>query len=188
MKKSQWLVIGMMAGAALLSACSSTPKAKGNNVQDQNFSDESARTSGMSGADIAVGSPEWRRLASFAEKNKCEMIQAVPGIQQHIFFEFDQSNIPGESMDGINAQAKYLMDHADVRVRVEGNADDRGSREYNIALGMRRANAVAGLLKQAGVSGRQIEVVSFGAEKPMAFGEQETSYRCNRRVDIVYIK
>lgn len=189
MKKAQWLMIGMVASAFVLSACHTTPKKMGNGVEDQNFSDEAGRTSGMSGdSSIEIGSPEWRKLASFAEKNKCEMIQAVGGIQQHIFFEFDQSSIPAESMDGINAQSKYLLDHPNVRVRLEGNADDRGSREYNVALGMRRANTVAGVLKEAGVSGRQIEVLSYGAEKPMAFGEKETSYRCNRRVDIVFIK
>lgn len=188
MRKAQWLVMGMLAGAALLSACSTTSKGKGG-VDDQNFSDEASSTGRMAGdSSIEIGSPEWLELRQRAEKNKCEMIAAVGGVQQHIFFEFDQSSIPAESMDGINAQAKYLIAHTKTRVRVEGNADDRGSREYNIALGMRRANAVAAELKQAGVAAGQIEVLSYGAEKPAAVGDKDVSYRCNRRADIVFIK
>jgi peptidoglycan-associated lipoprotein len=190
MRKAHWLVVGVVASAAILSACSSTPKGKGGqNIPEQRFSDEAGRTSGLSGdSAIEIGSPEWEKLGRFAAKNKCEMIQAVGGVEQHIFFEFDQSNLPSDATDNINAQAKYLLDHSNVRVRIEGNADDRGSREYNVALGMRRATNVVGILKEAGVPARQIDVVSYGAEKPMAFGEKEESYRCNRRVDIVYIK
>ena len=189
MRKTHWLVVGMMAGAVILSACSTTPKGKGNGVDDQNFNDEAGRTGRMAGdSSIEIGSPEWLQLRQRADKNKCEMIAAVGGVQQHIFFEFDQSGVPAESMDGINAQAKYLVAHTRMRVRIEGNADDRGSREYNVALGMRRANAVAGVLKEAGVAGRQIEVLSYGAEKPAAVGDADTSYRCNRRADIVYLK
>jgi len=191
MKKAQWLVIGAMAaGILMLGACNSTPKGKGgSDFNDQNFSDEQGRTGRMSGdSSIEIGSPEWKKLANFAAKNKCEMIEAVGGVEQHIFFEFDQSTVPSDSTGNIQAAAKYLVAHSNARVRVEGNADDRGSREYNIALGMRRANAVAAVLKEEGVAARQIEVLSYGAEKPAAVGDQDTSYACNRRVDIVFIK
>lgn len=188
MRKSQWLVIGMVAGALALSACSTTKK-KGNGADDQMFSQEEGRTGRMAGdSSIEIGSPEWLQLRKQAERNKCEMIAAVGGVQQHIFFEFDMSNVPDESMEGIHAQSQYLLSHSDTKVRVEGNADDRGSREYNIALGMRRANAVVAVLKADGVPARQIEALSYGAEKPMTTGKEETSYRCNRRVDIVFLK
>lgn len=190
MKKASWLIIGMMAGAVVLGGCSTTPKGQGDGgVDEQNFSEEEGSTGRMAGdSSVEIGSPEWKKLGHFAAKNKCEMIQAVGGVEQHIFFEFDQSGIPAESVDGINAQAKYLAANSRVRVRIEGNADDRGSREYNVALGMRRANAVAAVLKENGVAARQIEVLSYGAEKPAAFGDKDVSYRCNRRADIVYIK
>ncbi|MBX9585733.1 MAG: OmpA family protein [Gammaproteobacteria bacterium] len=188
MRKGHWLVIGMVAGALVLSACSTTKK-KGPGVDDQVFSQEEGRTGRMAGdTSIEIGSPEWLKLRKQAERNKCEMIAAVGGVQQHIFFEFDKSDVPDESLEGIHAQSQYLLSHAGTKVRVEGNADDRGSREYNVALGMRRANTVVAILKEDGVPARQIEALSYGAEKPMTKGDEESSYRCNRRVDIVFLK
>ncbi len=81
--------------------------------------------------------------------------------------------------------AQYLSSHPGTPIQIYGNTDDRGSREYNVALGQRRANAVASLLKQYGVS-NSITIVSYGAEKPIAFGTTTQDYQCNRRVDVVY--
>ncbi len=89
-------------------------------------------------------------------------------------------------MPSIQMQANYLLKHPNKHVRLEGNTDDRGSREYNVALGERRARAVLDALMQYGVPSSQVTVVSFGAEKPAAGGEDESSYQCNRRVDLIY--
>jgi len=78
------------------------------------------------------------------------------------------------------------MDNTDLKIAVQGNCDDRGSREYNLALGQRRADSVKRAMVLLGVGDKQIETVSFGAEKPVAFGQDEESWAKNRRADIVY--
>lgn len=118
--------------------------------------------------------------------SKCRPGRAVPGTEQHYFFDFDSNVVRPDAMSSIQMQANYLMKHSNVHIRLEGNTDDVGSREYNIALGERRARAVLDVLMQYGVSSSQVTVVSFGAEKPAAGGDDEQSSQCNRRVDLKY--
>ncbi len=107
--------------------------------------------------------------------------------QQRVFyFMYDSSSIPPEDLRAIEAHAYYLVHHPNARVRVEGHTDSRGSREYNIALGERRAQAVARVLYLAGVETHQVAVVSYGAEKPAVQGMNEDAWRYNRRAEIVY--
>lgn len=103
-----------------------------------------------------------------------------------IFFEYDQSTIPKQYDTMLLQNAAYLKASPRVSFEVQGNCDERGSREYNLALGARRAQAVKRALELAGADGGRIQVVSFGAEKPIANGKDEESYSKNRRVDIVY--
>lgn len=103
-----------------------------------------------------------------------------------IYFDFDSSDIKEEYRDIIKAHATYLANHPRASVVLEGNADERGSREYNIGLGERRANAVRRFLSLQGASSSQLETVSYGEERPVAFGHDESSWRLNRRVEIVY--
>lgn len=105
---------------------------------------------------------------------------------QRYHFDFDKFEVKQEDIQSVNVQASYLAAHPSAKVRLEGNADDRGSREYNIALGWKRARAVADILKQEGVSSSQIVMMSYGKEKPIAFGHDEASYSQNRRVDLIY--
>jgi peptidoglycan-associated lipoprotein len=86
----------------------------------------------------------------------------------------------------IVGHAAFLKAHPDYKAEVQGNCDERGSREYNLALGARRAESVKRALELAGAEGANIKTVSFGAEKPVAFGQDEESYRQNRRADIRY--
>jgi peptidoglycan-associated lipoprotein len=86
----------------------------------------------------------------------------------------------------VEAHAKFLTEHADIKIAVQGNCDERGSREYNLALGQRRADSVKRAMVLLGVTEKQIESVSFGAEKPVAFGQDEESWAKNRRSDMVY--
>jgi peptidoglycan-associated lipoprotein len=104
-----------------------------------------------------------------------------------IYFDFDSSDIKGEGNDVVAAHAKYLASHASTRVRLEGNTDDRGSREYNIGLGERRAQSVRRALMLQGASEGQITTVSYGAERPAAVGTDESAWAKNRRVEIVYL-
>ncbi len=122
----------------------------------------------------------------YCESSKCRPGRPVPGTEQHYFFDFDSNEVQPVAMNSIQIQANYLCKHPNVHIRLEGNTDDRGSREYNVALGERRARAVLDVLMQYGVSASQVTVVSFGAEKPAAGGEDEASYQCNRRVDLKY--
>ena len=84
------------------------------------------------------------------------------------------------------AHAKLLRDNPDASVILQGNTDDRGSREYNLALGQRRADGVRNMMALAGAGDGQIEAVSFGEEKPRALGSGESAWSQNRRTDIVY--
>lgn len=106
--------------------------------------------------------------------------------KRNVYFDFDQYSIKSEFGSLIEAHAKYLIDHPHANVRLEGNADERGSREYNLALGQKRAVAVKKAMNIHGVPNKQIETVSFGEEKPKALGADEISWAENRRTDIVY--
>lgn len=107
--------------------------------------------------------------------------------QRTIYYDFDRYEIKEEFVPIVEAHAKFLADHPDIKVAVQGNCDDRGSREYNVALGQRRADSVKRAMALLGVSEKQIETVSFGAEKPVALGQDEESWAKNRRSDIVYM-
>lgn len=105
---------------------------------------------------------------------------------QSYYFAFDKYDVQLKDIESINVQANYLVGHPNAKVRLEGNADERGSREYNIALGWKRARAVATVLKRHGANDNQIAIVSYGKEKPIAFGHDEESYSKNRRTDLIY--
>jgi len=97
-----------------------------------------------------------------------------------------EMNPQPQSMEVIHAYAAYLLQHPGTKVRLEGNTDARGSREYNVALGERRGNSVADVLKMDGVSAQQIDVISYGKERPAALGTSESAYCQNRRVEIKF--
>jgi peptidoglycan-associated lipoprotein len=103
-----------------------------------------------------------------------------------IFFDFDDYSVKKDYIPVVESHSKYLSANPKLTVRVEGNADERGGREYNLALGQKRAEAVARSMKLFGSKDQQIEAVSFGSEKPKALGHDETSWAQNRRVDITY--
>jgi len=106
--------------------------------------------------------------------------------KRSIYYDFDAYNIKEEFQAVVEAHAKFLLDHKDFKVRIEGNCDERGSREYNLALGQRRADSVKRAMTLLGVPARQIETVSFGSEKPKATGHDEEAWAENRRSDVVY--
>jgi peptidoglycan-associated lipoprotein len=103
-----------------------------------------------------------------------------------IYFDFDSSEVRADFTDIVARHALILANDATVRVRLEGHADERGSREYNIGLGDRRAQSVRRMLMIQGASASQIATVSFGEERPVALGSDEDSWAQNRRVEIKY--
>ena len=111
---------------------------------------------------------------------------ASPLSNRVIYFDYDKSDIRSEFREIVNAHGRYLSDNPALKVRLEGHTDERGTREYNIALGERRANAVRSVLMVQGVRADQIQVVSYGEEMPVAYGHDEESWRLNRRAELIY--
>lgn len=166
------LLVGSLAG------CSTTGGDKGATgeaaVEDRSVSAEGgAVTSGAAGTGAFAGyslddpsSPLSRRV---------------------IYFEYDSANVAAADQDLLAAHGAFLASNGGQTVTLEGHADERGSREYNIGLGDRRAQAVRRILELQGVSPHQINTVSYGEEKPTAEGHGDAAWRLNRRVEIVYM-
>jgi peptidoglycan-associated lipoprotein len=121
----------------------------------------------------------------------------APGSQSHflaniaadrIFFDTDQSEVDAEDQATLQSQAAYLKQYANVRVTIEGHADERGTREYNIALGERRANAAKNYLAAQGIDAGRINTISYGKERPDATGSDEASWSRNRRAVTVTVQ
>jgi peptidoglycan-associated lipoprotein len=113
---------------------------------------------------------------------------AGPGAEvgRIIYFDFDKSDIRPEFTPIVQANAQFLVAHPNARLKLEGNTDERGTREYNIGLGERRAQAVRRALMLLGVTDTQLTTVSFGAERPAVQGDDESAWAKNRRVELVY--
>ena len=153
----------------MMAACSSTNKSAG----VENGFDSGVKTSGLGSEGPFLSS--------------AYMAKQVGVDTNTIYFNFDQSTIPAKYQPIIEANANYLKQHASAKVRLEGNTDPRGSREYNIGLGQRRASSVAQQLEILGVSPDQIVTVSYGQERLAMQGNSEQAYRLDRRVDFVYM-
>jgi peptidoglycan-associated lipoprotein len=106
--------------------------------------------------------------------------------KRSVYFPFDVSAVQEADKPIVEAHGKYLSEHPDRKVRVEGNADERGSNEYNLALGQRRADSVKKMLILSGAMASQIETVSYGEEKPVCTEHNEACWKQNRRSDIKY--
>ncbi len=105
-----------------------------------------------------------------------------------VFFDFDRADIRADSQSVVAAHSAYLAKNPNQKVRLEGHADERGSREYNIGLGERRGQAVRRALALQGVAETQLTTVSYGEERPAVAGSDEQAYASNRRVEIIYLK
>jgi peptidoglycan-associated lipoprotein len=106
--------------------------------------------------------------------------------KRSVYFDFDKSLIKAEYVSLIEAHGRYLNEHPARQIRIEGNTDERGGREYNIALGQRRADAVREKMELVGVAASRIETISYGKERPKAVGHDEAAWAEDRRADIVY--
>jgi peptidoglycan-associated lipoprotein len=171
----KWIKLSMVISAVVvLSACSTTKKNNQNaNVDDANAA-YSAEASGL-GQDSQFGDEGGSGRAVRGEKNV-------------YYFDFDSNRVHEEDREAILAEADYLASHPHAKVLLEGHTDPRGSREYNIALGERRARAVADVLSEKGVHSDQVRVVSYGAQKLAATGQDDEAFRLDRRVVLVYLK
>jgi peptidoglycan-associated lipoprotein len=125
-----------------------------------------------------------KRAAAIEEQKRQELAKLRS--EHIIYFDFDVSNVSQQYASVLDAHAKFLNANSDVNVLVEGHADERGTPEYNIALGERRAKAVVTYLENMGVDSEQLSVVSYGEEKPMVKDRSESAFSKNRRAVIVY--
>ena len=153
----------------------------GQGEQPSADSQQSATSADAAPSSAAVPTGADEPLPTFPEQSA-----AAEPLQHSVYFEFDNAVIKDEYDSMLIGHAAYLKAHPDFNAEVQGNCDERGSREYNLALGARRAEAVKRALELAGADGGKIKTVSFGAEKPVAYGQDEESYRQNRRADILY--
>lgn len=167
-KMIQMLVAG--TAIALLTACSHGSK------------NGSADGTGMDGASSqGIGSE-----SGFSGSGNGETYTTEAPHNQIYYFGFDNSSVNPKYVPSIEAQARYLMSNPGARILIAGNTDDRGSSEYNIALGERRANSVAEIMQMTGASVNQIRIISYGKEKPVALGHDDASYSLNRRDELTY--
>jgi peptidoglycan-associated lipoprotein len=175
------LICAAVIGTMLFAGCSShKPRPTATNTAGTAPTDQSqtagADTSGAYGAAVANGSAE-----GVAGPNSGQLKNRI------VYFDFDSSEIRSDFTGMITAHAHYLASNASIRVRIEGNTDERGSREYNIGLGERRAQAVRRALMLQGVAESQITTVSYGEERPAVTGHTEEAWSRNRRAEIVYL-
>ena len=157
----------------LLSACASQSTQPTGEVEDRTIG-----SGGMGAQDGGMGS------GGFAMNPLRDPSNILS--QRSIFFDFDSYTIKNEYRELVLAHARYLRDNSDARALLQGNTDDRGSREYNLALGQRRADSVKKAILLSGAREHQVEAVSLGEEKPRSMGHDESSWAENRRVDILY--
>lgn len=181
MRKTMSLWIGPLL-ALLIAGCETTGSGEG----------DGAGGPGATGADAAVSGGSGRSGVDargldggYGSGSPLDDPQN-PLSKRVIYFKYDSAEIKPEFEPVIAAHARYLGSHPSIQVKLEGHADERGSREYNIALGEQRANSIARMLGIQGVGEGQLRIVSFGEEKPVAYGNDESAWQLNRRVEIVY--
>lgn len=110
----------------------------------------------------------------------------TPLSKRVFYFDFNSSELSAEDREALSYHARFLNEFPNVTLVLEGHADERGSREYNLALGERRAKAIERILQLEGVVPEQVQVISFGEERPVALGHDDESWRLNRRVELLY--
>ena len=147
---------------------------------------------GAEGAEAAEARAEGLGEGAAAEASglEGEQAQAEPEVtkpEEHlVHFAFDSASLTDEARERIRAHADYLTANPDIEVTLEGHADERGSREYNLALGERRAKSVRRILLVHGIDSARLEIVSYGEERPLVDADTESAYRKNRRVKLAY--
>ena len=166
-------LFALAAISFLLAGCSSSPKVPDPEPTDTTYGEDTSASTGGMGDDL-YGGGEYLDDPSAGE------------LAMVIYFDFDSSEVRAEDQDVVSRHAMQLGENPNARVRLEGHADERGSREYNIGLSERRAQAVRQMLMIQGVSAAQLSTVSFGEERPVAFGSSEEDYAQNRRVEFKY--
>ncbi|MBX9900563.1 MAG: peptidoglycan-associated lipoprotein Pal [Burkholderiaceae bacterium] len=174
-KSTSKIIALLVASVALISACSTPVKLEQTPVQDKSDT-------------TPVTKPADTRIVNEVKATAVDPLNDPQGVlaKRSVYFDYDSYVVKDEFKSLIEAHAKYLVSKKDRKILIQGNTDERGGREYNLALGQKRAEAVRKALSLLGVPEAQMEAVSLGKEKPKATGSDEASWAENRRSDIVY--
>jgi peptidoglycan-associated lipoprotein len=177
-QSKQYFKIGVLVCSIfVLGACSSTSDSEMDGAEGEGASASDTNNSGSNATSNAGGN---------SGQLSQEEIRAQNALRQTVFyFDFDIAEFKAADRDTLTFHARDLASNPNKRIRLEGHADERGTREYNLALGERRANGVLNYLIVNGASRSQIEVVSYGEERPSQNGQSEQAYSRNRRVEVV---
>ena len=165
--------------------CSSTPTNEGSAPVEDRSGTAGTPGGGASTSGTGTGGVGGQAGGTGTARNPLRD-PSSPLSKRSVYFDFDSFNVKDEYKPTIEAHGRYLQQNRSARMTVQGNTDERGSREYNIALGQKRADAVKRMMVLLGATETQVETVSFGKEKPKNAGHDETSWAENRRDDILY--
>jgi peptidoglycan-associated lipoprotein len=179
MNRTLTLWVSLVFTVLLMSGCSSTPDRDRQAGAD--VSEQSTGADGMDGGASTSAASEGGAWAGDPLENPNSLLAT-----RVIYFDLDQSTVRADYLDVISSHADYLAANPQMVLRLEGHADERGSREYNLGLGENRANAVRNLMLAQGVADNQLMVVSYGEERPAAFEHNEEAWALNRRVELIY--
>lgn len=184
--KRKLLVVMVSAGLMLLQGCTGETVVRDGDVplderglgaEQGIYGEQGAQASG-----VEMGGGE------FAGRPIGELLNDpnTPLSRRVFYFEYNSAELSEEDRNALSTHARLMNERRDVAVVLEGHADERGSREYNLALGERRAKVIERVLTLQGVAPEQIQVISFGEERPKAYEHDEASWRLNRRVELLY--
>lgn len=171
-------ILSVAVFAIVLNGCTFKPVKRGDT--DQDMQDPQTEV-GKDGKDdtYGLGKDGALTIESLDDPNS-------PLSRRVLYFDLDSASISSEERETISIHAEFLSEHPEISVILEGHADERGTREYNLALGEKRAKSVAQLFLLQGVAKSQIQNISFGEERPVALDHNESAWRLNRRVEILY--
>ncbi len=173
-KVVKWFVLTL--AAVTLIACASGAK------KDESAESAEQASSGEETGDTRYGVDDAGKIDA-----KTLLSDTTGPLSRRVFyFEFDRTDLSEEDRQALRAHAEFLAQNPDISVVIEGHADERGTREYNMALGERRAKAISQLLVLQGASKDQIQEISFGEERPVALGHDESAWKVNRRAELLY--
>ena len=168
-------ILGLIVAASFLAACGTAQQTK----QGSESGGTSSSGSSSSGSSSTVGQTSGANAAPSVEAGSQEDL--VVNVGDRVFFEVDKYTLNGMGRATLEKQAAWMKKHGSLRISVEGHCDERGTREYNLGLGERRANAAKDYLISLGVNSSRIKTVSYGKERPVALGNSESSWSQNRR-------
>lgn len=171
--KTAFKLFALTTFVSILAACSSTPIEQEPKIESKSGNEVTSDT---------------RAVPTVKPTAPVDPLDDPNGVlaERSVYFDLDEYSVKPEYRELVQAHARYLAGNPNRSIVIQGNTDERGGAEYNLALGQRRADSVKTLMKALGVSESQIETVSFGKEKPKAFGSNEAAWAENRRADIVY--